>query len=251
MTDLSGRVAVITGGGSGIGLGMAEGLAAAGADVALWARNQDRCAAAAEQLRSFGLRAEAFTCDISDEDAVREATADTLDRLGRIDILMANSGVADARPYVDTSLDDWHRVMKVNLDGTFLTTREVGRHMIERGTGGSIVLVSSLISRYGSIGFAAYGTSKTGLVGLGRSLAVEWARYGIRCNVLIPGWVETPMTDAAGYDDRFKELITRRTPVRRWGTPEEFRDVAAFLGDPQLTFHTGNEVVVDGGYAVL
>lgn len=250
MTDLTGRVAVVTGGNGGIGLGLAEGLAAAGADIAIWARNTERSAAAVAALRGRGVRAEAIACDIGSEDDVRRAVADTVEQLGRIDILMANAGIADDKPYLDTSLDDWHRVIRTNLDGTFLTTREVGRHLVERGEGGAMVIVSSTITRYGGAGQAAYAASKSGTSAIGRTLAVEFARHKIRCNILIPGWVATPMNEYLRENQRFMDATTKRTPVRRWATPEEFHSVAAFLADPALTFHTGNEVVVDGGYTI-
>lgn len=251
MTDLSGRVAVVTGGNGGIGLGLAVGLARAGADVAVWARNADKSQAAVDELREQGVRAAAFSCDVADEASVVAATADTVAHFGKIDTLVANAGIAAAGKYLDTSLDDWHRVMRTNLDGTFLTTREVGRHMVERGEGGAMVILSSTVSKYGAAGQAAYAASKSGCASLGRTLAVEFARHWIRCNVLIPGWVATPMNDHLREDAKFVDVTTRRTPVRRWATPEEFHSVAAFLGDPELTFHTGNEVVVDGGYTIF
>lgn len=251
MTNLTGRVAVVTGGNGGIGLGLAEGLAGAGADVAIWARNVERSTAAVELLRGRGVRAEAIACDIGDETDVRRAVAETVHQLGKIDILMANAGIADDRPYLDTSLADWQRVVRTNLDGTFLTTREVARHMVERGEGGAMVIVSSTITRYGGAGQAAYAASKSGTSAIGRTLAVEFARHKIRCNTLIPGWVATPMNEHLQADERFVAAITKRTPVRRWAAPDELHSVAAFLADPTVTFHTGNEVVVDGGYTIF
>ncbi|MGW0021444.1 SDR family NAD(P)-dependent oxidoreductase [Rhodococcus sp. NPDC003382] len=251
MTDLTGRVAVVTGGNGGIGLGLAEGLARAGADIVIWARNVERSISAVETLRTHGVRAEAIACDIGSEDDVRRAVADTVKKMGRIDILMANAGIADEKPYLETSLDDWHRVIRTNLDGTFLTTREVGRYLVERGEGGAMVIVSSTITRYGGAGQAAYAASKSGTSAIGRTLAVEFARNKIRCNILIPGWVATPMNEHLRENQRLVEATTKRTPVRRWATPDEFHSVAAFLADPTLTFHTGNEVVVDGGYTIF
>ena len=251
MTDLTGRVAVVTGGNGGIGLGLAEGLARAGADIVIWARNVERSISAVETLRTHGVRAEAIACDIGSEDDVRRAVADTVKKMGRIDILMANAGIADEKPYLETSFDDWHRVIRTNLDGTFLTTREVGRYLVERGEGGAMVIVSSTITRYGGAGQAAYAASKSGTSAIGRTLAVEFARNKIRCNILIPGWVATPMNEHLRENQRLVEATTKRTPVRRWATPDEFHSVAAFLADPTLTFHTGNEVVVDGGYTIF
>lgn len=251
MIDLRGRTAVVTGGNSGIGLGLAGGLARAGADVAIWARNPDKSSAAVKELQTHGVRAHAFACDVGDEDAVARATAETIGHFGKIDILAANAGIADAGAYLDTSLDDWQRILRTNLDGTFLCTREVARHMVDRGQGGSIIVVSSTVARYGAAGQAAYAASKSACASLGRTIAVEFARHQIRCNILIPGWVSTPMNDHLREDPRFFDATVRRTPVRRWATPEEFHSVAAFLADPTLTFHTGNEVVVDGGYTIF
>lgn len=251
MTDLTGRVAVVTGGNGGIGLGLAVGLARAGADVAVWARNADKSQAAVDELLAQGVRAAAFSCDVADEASVVAATADTVAHFGKIDTLVANAGIAAAGAYLETGLDEWHRVLRTNLDGTFLTTREVGRHMVERGEGGAMIVLSSTVSKYGAAGQAAYAASKSGCASLGRTIAVEFARHKIRCNVLIPGWVATPMNDHLREDAKFVDVTTRRTPVRRWATPEEFHSVAAFLGDPELTFHTGNEVVVDGGYTIF
>lgn len=251
MHDLKGLTAVVTGGNGGLGLGLAAGLAEAGADVAVWARNVEKSQAAVDELREYGVQVEAVACDVGDEDAVVRATAETVEKFGKIDCLVANAGIATAAPYVDTSLDDWHRVLRTNLDGTFLCTREVARHMIERGEGGSMIILSSTISRYGASGQAAYAASKSGCAAIGRTLAVEMARHKIRCNVLIPGWVATDMNVHLRADERFLDATTRRTPARRWATPDEFRSVAAFLADPTLTFHTGNEVVVDGGYTIF
>ncbi|MCW2583822.1 MAG: NAD(P)-dependent dehydrogenase, short-chain alcohol dehydrogenase family [Klenkia sp.] len=251
MQDLTGLTAVVTGGSSGLGLGMAHGLGRAGARVVLWARSPERNAAAVAELTAAGITASAVSVDSGDPDDVARATAETTEVAGGIDCLFANAGIAVAAPFLEMGLDTWHQVLRTNLDGTFLTCQAVARHMVERGQGGSIVVVSSTIARYGGAGQVAYATSKTGLVGLGRTLAVELARHRIRCNILIPGWTETAMNASLREDQRFVAAVTARTPVRRWATPEEFHDVAAFLADPRLTFHTGNEVVVDGGYTVF
>jgi NAD(P)-dependent dehydrogenase (short-subunit alcohol dehydrogenase family) len=164
---------------------------------------------------------------------------------------VANAGIAEAAPLTEMTLETWHRVLRTNLDGGFLCTREAARRFVAQGTGGSIVVLSSTISRYGGAGQAAYAVSKTGLLGLGRTLAVELARHKVRCNVLIPGWTRTGMNTDLQADERFMAATAARTPVRRWADPSEFHEVAAFLADPTLTFHTGNEVVVDGGYTIF
>lgn len=251
MQNLSGLNAVVTGGNGGIGLAMAEGIGIAGARVAIWSRDEKKNDAAVRRLMDRGIECFAVRCDIGVERDVEAAMAATLARFEKVDCLVANAAVASASPFVDTELADWQRVLRTNLDGTFLTARAAARHMVDRGEGGSMIIVSSIISRYGAAGRAAYTTSKMGLIGLGRTLAVELARHRIRCNILIPGWTETPINESLIEDERFVKAITARTPVRRWAKPEEFGDVAAYLADPRLTFHTGNEVVVDGGYTIF
>ncbi len=251
MHDLTGRTVVVTGGNSGIGLALAAGVAKAGADVAIWSRNTERNAEAATELAKHGTRVLPVSCDVGDEAAVAAAMATTLAEFGRLDCLVANAGVHAGAPIQDMTLDDWHRVLRINLDGAFLTTREAARVFISQGTGGSMVVVSSTISRYGAAGQASYAASKTGMVGLGRTLAVELAKHRVRCNILIPGWTRTPLNEAQQASEQFMNATTRRTPVRRWADPEEFEAIAPFLCDPTLTFHTGNEVIVDGGYTIF
>ncbi|CAB4846931.1 unannotated protein [freshwater metagenome] len=251
MQDLSGLVVVVTGGNSGIGQAIAEGVGRAGASVAIWARNAERSASTVTALEDAGINAAAIACDTSDPEQVEAAMATTLARFGKVDVLFANAGIAVIEPLVSMSLETWQHVMRTNLDGSFLCTQAVARHLVERGEGGSIVIVSSTVSHYGGIGQAAYATSKTGLLGLGRTAAVELARHRVRCNILVPGWTETPMNESLRENEKFVKATLVRTPARRWATPSEFHDIAAFLADPSLTYHTGNEVVVDGGYTIF
>lgn len=248
--DLSGTTVVVTGGNAGIGAALARGVGLAGAAVAIWARNDTYNQATVDALRAEGIEAWSVVCDVADEAAVDRAMGATLRRFGGVDSLFANAGVADATPYVDTPLADWQRVMRTNLDGSFLTTRAAARHMIERG-GGSIVVVSSMVSRYGAARQAAYAVSKSGLVGLGRTLAVELARNGIRVNILVPGWTTTAMNEFLRADPKFMKAATARIPVRRWANGDDYLAIAPFLAHTGLTYHTGNEVVVDGGYSVF
>jgi NAD(P)-dependent dehydrogenase (short-subunit alcohol dehydrogenase family) len=155
------------------------------------------------------------------------------------------------KKFVDMTLEDWRAVMAVNLDGVFLTLREAARVLIEQGEGGSLVAVSSTSAIHGAAGNEAYGTAKTGLNGLVRALAVAFARYGIRVNSLLPGWTKTDLAMSSYQSEKFRTVTTNRTPVRRWADPAEFREIGAFLADPSLTFHTGQEVCVDGGYTVF
>lgn len=249
---LAGRVVVVTGGNGGIGLGMAEGCAKAGADVAIWGRNEAKLTAASEQLAAHGTRVEALVCDVSHEASVAAAFAATVERLGKVDTMMANAGRPDVgKALWDYSIDEWREVMATNLDGVFLTLRVAIRHMIERGEGGALVAVSSTSAIHGAPMTSAYATAKTGILGMTRGLAVALARHRIRVNALLPGWTATEMMEQAKQNERFVHNTTTRTPVRRWADPSEFNAVGAYLADPSLTFHTGDHLVVDGGYTIF
>lgn len=247
MTDLSGHVAVVTGGNRGIGLGLARGLVEAGATVAVWARDEERTAQACAELgRAIGVR-----CDVADEAQVEAAMRQTLAELGKVDSLFANAGITGLAPFVDMSLAEWRRVLSVNLDGAFLTLREAARHLVERGAGGALVAVSSVAAMDGAPGQEHYASSKSALLAMVRSLAVELARHRIRVNAILPGWTATDMLEPAKLSERWADAILRRTPVRRWGAPDDFGAVAAYLADPSLLFHTGDSMVLDGGYTVF
>ena len=252
MIDLSGKVFVITGGNGGIGLGMAEGIVLAGGSVAIWGRRDDKNAEATEKLRALGGRAESYVCDVSDEAQVAETMARAVADLGRLDGLFANAGRSGTgKRFVDLPLEEWRAVMAVNLDGVFLTLREAARVLVEQDEGGSLVAVSSTSAVHGAAGNEAYGAAKTGLNGLVRALAVGLARHRIRVNSILPGWTITELATKAYQNERFRKVTTSRTPVRRWADPSEFREVGAFLADPSQTFHTGQEVCVDGGYTIF
>jgi NAD(P)-dependent dehydrogenase (short-subunit alcohol dehydrogenase family) len=255
---LAGRVVVVTGGNGGIGLGLARGVGAAGAAVSIWGRNEAKNAAAAEELRARGARAEAVVCDVSDEAAVAAAFAATVDALGPVDALFANAGVpGDMCPFTDLTYAKWRSVLSVNLDGTFFCLREAARHMVEQGRGGALVGVSSITSFYGAAQKEAYGVSKAGIEALMRALAVELAPHRIRANTLLPGWTDTDLLGpGAGFidarnHDLVKKYTIRRTPAGRWGSLDDFASAAAFLADPTATFHTGDRLVIDGGYTVF
>ncbi len=251
MFDLTDRVVVVTGGNAGIGLGMARALVGAGAGVSVWGRRGERNAEAVAELESLGGDASSEVVDVADEAQVEAAMAATLDRFGRVDTMIANAGVGGAAAMLDQTLEGWRRVMAVNLDGAFLCFRAATRHMVERGGGGALVAVSSTSAIHGAAGNQAYSVSKTGLLALVRGLAVEFARHGIRANSLLPGWTETEMTEPLLGWEKFVSATTARTPVRRWGVPEDYGAAAVFLSDPSLTFHTGDTIVVDGGYTVF
>ena len=252
MPDLSGKVFVVTGGNGGIGLGMAEGIAEAGGAVAVWARNEGKNTDAVRALQDKGGQSKSYICDVSNEEEVIRTLASTVKDFGRVDGLFANAGRGGTgTPLVDTSLEDWRKVMAVNLDGVFLCLREASKQLISQGSGGSLVAVSSTSAIHGAAGNEAYGTAKTAVTGLVRALAVSLARFHIRVNCLLPGWTVTELASPAFENEYFREVTTKRTPVRRWADPREFKEVAAFLADPSQTFHTGQQVCVDGGYTIF
>jgi len=249
--DLSGTVSVVTGGNGGIGLGMAEGLAAAGADVCIWGRSAQKNKAAVDVLSSHGGEVESIVTDVSDEDAVEEAFAVTLERFGKVDACFANAGVPSwGSRFADVTLDEWRAVMGVNLEGAFLTLRASVRHMMDRGEGGSLVVTSSLASVLGVPRGSSYSSSKGGISAMVRSIAVEYGRYGIRANAILPGWIETDMTAGLITDERFQASQLSRTSMRRWGRPDDFAGIAVYLASDASGFHTGDSIVVDGGYLI-
>lgn len=249
--DLTGQVAVVTGGNGGIGLGFARGCANAGAAVAVWARNAAKSAAAVAELQGLGVDAIAVTCDVGDEDSVVAARTETVERLGRIDICVANAGTNDVGLLQDLSLERWRHVMSINLDGAFLTMREAARQMIEQDEGGAIVGVSSTSAVHGASANPHYGASKTAMLGLVRAAAVGLARHNIRVNSVLPGWTRTDLANDGYENDVFREATTKRTPVRRWATAEDYESLAAYLCDKSVMWHTGDSVTADGGYTIF
>ena len=251
--DLTGHVALVTGGNSGIGLGMARGLHRAGAAVAIWGTNVANNDAAVAELAADGSDAAvaAFRVDVSDEDAVTAGVSQTLERFGQIDSCFANAGVPGRPSPIDTmSTDDWRRVMSVNLDGQFFTVRAVAGHMKERRTG-SIVFTSSVSMTDGLAFNIHYAAAKTALVAMARGLAVELARQRIRVNAIEPGWTEAAMTEDLLESPAAQTKILPRVPLRRWGTPEDYEAMAVWLAGPGSAYFTGQTLVMDGGYTVF
>ena len=247
--DLDGHVAVVTGGNSGIGLGMAAGLAEAGARVVIWGTSAGRNEAAAGQLARRG-QAAAMTVDVGDEQQVAEAMAEVARRFGRLDSCFANAGIgAPPAALTDTTLADFRAVTRVDLDGAFVTLREAARQMIAAGHGGSLVATSSMSMLMGMARHYAYTASKGALVAIVKALAVELARHGIRANALLPGWTESRVTEASFADETFVRKVMPRVPQRRWGTGGDFAGIAVYLASPASAFHTGDAILLDGGYA--
>ncbi len=248
--DLTGKVAVVTGGNGGIGLGMAEALAQAGAAVCIWGTNEARNSAALEKLRAHGAKALALRCDVGDEAAVEQTFAQTLDYFGRMDACFANAGVigGGVKSFVEMSSDEWRRVMRVNLDGAFYTLRSASRHMIAGGHGGSLVVTSSLAAISGSPRNEHYAASKGAAISLIQGLAVELARHRIRANAIQPGWIDTAMTEELFHGGKFAENVLPRVPLRRWGMPADFGGIAVYLASDASAYHTGDTLLIDGGY---
>lgn len=257
MFDLTGQVALVTGGNSGIGLGISTGLVRSGADVCIWGTNRDKNVAALEKLQASardGARVEAAIVDVSDEAAVEDGFASLVSTFGRLDSCFANAAVTGrfgSTRVVDTELVNWRAGMAVNLDGVFLTMRAAARQMIAQGTGGSLIGTSSLAARFGAPHDASYGAAKAAVVSLTQTLAVELGRHGIRANALLPGWTRSPQFDEWLERPAVHERILPRIPLRRWGELEDWQGIAVYLAARESAFHTGDVFRIDGGYGIF
>ncbi len=254
--DLTGKKVLVTGGNSGIGLGMAEALAQAGADVCIWGTNPEKNAAALKLLDAYGSKAVALLCDVSDEQEVGARFAETVRELGHVDACFANAGVSSDRRrnpqgFVGMTYEEWRRVMSVNLDGAFFTLREAARHMVERGQGGSLVVTSSLAAIMGQARGEHYGATKGAVISMIRGLATEFGRNGIRANAILPGWIETAMTERTLGWDKFVAAVKPRVPLGRWGTKEDFGGIAVYLTSDASAYHSGDTFVIDGAYSIF
>jgi hypothetical protein len=252
--DLTGKTALVTGGNSGIGLGMAEALAQAGAAVCIWGTNEQKNAAAQGKLESYGAKALALRCDIGDEAQVDKCFADTVAHFGRVDSCFANAGVsgrAEVKSFMEMSTEEWKRVTRVNLDGAFFTLRAAARHMVGHGQGGSLAVTASLAAISGQPRGEHYAATKGGVISMMRALAVELARHRIRANAILPGWIETAMTERALHWQKFAEKVLPRVPLRRWGVPGDFGAIAVYLASDASGYHTGDTFLIDGGYSLF
>jgi len=254
--DLKGKVALVTGGNGGIGLGMAEGLAAAGADLVIWGSNPDKNAAAEKVLRTHGRRVLAQRCDVADEAQVEKCLGEAVKSMGRIDGCFANAGVSQARaPLAELPTKEWRRVMSVNLDGAFFTLRAAARHMAERSKagspGGRLVGMASSAAIHGAARAASYAATKGAMLAMIRALAVEMARHQVTANSILPGWIESDMTAAAIGDAKFSAAVLPRIPLRRWGKKEDFAGIAVYLMSDASGYHTGDHFVIDGAYTIF
>jgi NAD(P)-dependent dehydrogenase (short-subunit alcohol dehydrogenase family) len=257
--DLTGKVALVTGGNSGIGLGMARAMAAAGADIAIWGTNAAKNAAAQAELAKLDRKVFTLGCDVGDEAAVVQAFAETVKQMGRIDGCFANAGVSGrggAPSFAEMTSAEWHRVTRINLDGAFYTFRAAAKHMVERATagdkaGGVLVGTASLAAIEAAPRSEHYAATKGALISMARAMSVEFARYGVRAHSILPGWIETNMTANATSNDKFRANIMPRIPMRRWGEGDDFGGIAVYLMSAASRYHTGDTFVIDGGYSLF
>ena len=248
--DLSGKVAVVTGGNGGIGFGMARGLAEAGSAVVVAGRNADKSARAVKELQALGANAAAMEVDVADEASVTALVKRVAGELGRVDILVNNAGTNIRKAPQDLSLDEWHHVMDTNLTSAFLLSKAAYPHM-KRVGGGKIINIGSMMSIFGVRFSPAYAPSKGGIVQLSKVLATAWAVDNIQVNAVLPGWIDTELTRGARQQvEGLHDSVLRRTPAGRWGVIEDMAGVAVFLAGPGSDFVTGTAIPVDGGYSI-
>ena len=250
--DLHGKVAVVTGGNGGIGLGIARGLAQAGAAVAVVGRNAEKTCQAVDGLkRDFSVRAIGHETDVTSEADAAEMIRSTASQLGRVDILVNNAGINIRKPPQDVSLDDWHQVMDSNLSSVLICLKATFPAMRGAG-GGKIINIGSMTSIFGVPFAPAYAASKGGVVQLTKSLAIAWAQFNIQVNCILPGWIETDLTNRARQEvPGLYERVLARTPQGRWGKPEDLAGAAVFLASHASDFVTGVSLPVDAGYSIM
>jgi NAD(P)-dependent dehydrogenase (short-subunit alcohol dehydrogenase family) len=250
--DLDGHVAIVTGGNSGIGLGIADALAAAGADVCILGRRAERNEEAASELRRHRRCVLALECDVADPEAVEAAVARAADELGGLDSCFAAAGVmSGGERFVDLPAVEVRRVLATNLDGVIFTFQSAARQMIKAGRGGSLVGIASISADFGTPRGQHYAASKAGVIAVVRGCAVELARHRIRANAILPGWTRTPMAADILTAEPFEAKVLPRVPARRWGEPADFAGAALYLAGPLSEYHTGDTLTIDGGYSAF
>jgi 2-deoxy-D-gluconate 3-dehydrogenase len=248
--NLSGKVALVTGGNGGIGLGMAQGLANAGAAILVAGRNDEKNAAAVATLVESGSDAAAATADVTDETAVAAMVEAALSRWGRLNILVNNAGINIRKEPQELSLDEWRSVLDTNLTSAFLCSQAVYPYMAANG-GGKIINIGSMMSIFGAAFAPAYASSKGGIVQLTKATATAWAKHNIQVNAVLPGWIDTDLTRRGRREvEGLHERVLARTPAGRWGEPADMAGIAVFLSGPASDFVTGAAIPVDGGFSV-
>lgn len=245
--DLADQVAVVTGASRGLGAVAADALASVGADVVLIGRDQSTLDERAKELERHEVEAVPLVCDMSQPEAIIDGVGWVMERFGRIDILINNAGIIRRSPAAEYSLDDWNDVLDVNLTAPFLMAREVGKRMLEQGSG-KIINIASLLSFTGGLNVVAYAASKHGIAGLTRSLANEWGKGGVQVNAIAPGYFHTDATAAIRNNPERYEYLRARIPAGRWGEPDELRGTVIFLASHASDYINGHVLVVDGGW---
>lgn len=252
--DLQGRVVLVTGGNSGIGLSIAKAVAQAGASVCVWGRASDRNKAAVAELKAAGAEAASCEVDVSDEAAIVGGMAALIARFGRLDACFANAAGlgSHSSSFIESTTDEWRETIALVLDSVYVTMREAAKILVGQGQGGSLIATSSVAARYGAVkGNHAYASAKAGVITFVRGLAVELARDRIRANTIVPGWIDSPLMEGLHANPKLSERVLQRIPFRRWGNPDELGALAVYLAGDGSTWHTGDEFFVDGGYHVF
>jgi 2-dehydro-3-deoxy-D-gluconate 5-dehydrogenase len=249
--DLSGKTALVTGGNGGIGLGMARGLARAGASIAIAGRDLDKNALALAELEKLGVKAIAIPAELTEEVACRAMVDTAAERLGRLDILVNNAGINVRKAPQEYSLEEWRSVIDTNLTSAFVASQAAYPYM-KRARAGKIINIGSMMSIFAAPYAVAYAASKGGIVQLTRGLAAAWAKDNIQANAVLPGWIDTDLTRRAREQvDGLHERVLGRTPAGRWGEPADLAGIAVFLASSASDFITGTAIPVDGGYSSL
>ena len=248
--DLTGRVAIVTGGNGGIGLGMAKGMAQAGAAIVVAARDEAKNGEAVRALEELGTQALAVQVDVTQEASCRAMVQAAVERFGRLDVLVNNAGTTIRKQPEEYTIEEWHLLLETNLTSAFMCSQAAYPAMQQAG-GGKIVMIGSMMSIFGASFTAPYAATKGGIVQLAKALACAWAKDNIQVNAVLPGWIDSALTrrarrDIAGLEER----VVARTPAGRWGTPDDFAGVAVFFASAASDFITGAAITVDGGYSV-
>ncbi|WP_417593261.1 SDR family NAD(P)-dependent oxidoreductase [Parasphingorhabdus sp.] len=253
--DLSGKVALVTGGNGGIGLGMAKGLAQHGATVIIWGNKPEKNERAVAELEAFGGEVRCAQVDVADVSAIEAGIAAIIEEFGHIDQAIANAGIGITRKDMfEITLEDFQRIESVNVHGVFFTLREAARHMLKRNekenTGGSLVSIASTSAIHGAARNEHYGASKGAVVSLTRALAVELGPHGVRANCILPGWTRSDLTEPLQGWSKFNSDVISRAPAGRWAEADDYSAIAVYLASDHSGFHLGDSIVIDGGYTV-
>ena len=248
--DLSGQVALVTGGNGGIGLAMAEGLAGAGADIVVAARDADKGATAVATLQESGVRSTFIRVDVRDPDSISDLVDSVVDEFGGLDILVNNAGTNDRKQPEEYTVDEWQTIIDTNLTSAFVASQNAYPHMSRAGAG-KIINIGSMMSIFGASFTVPYASSKGGIVQMTKGMACAWAKDNVQVNAVLPGWIDTTLTrEARQQVEGLHERVEARTPAGRWGIPQDLSGIAVFLASSASDFVTGTAIPVDGGYSV-